>query len=113
MRYVASDERTASEAAGIWDLAIGKPDLQWVTFTSEQIKGGLEENGMPTNIAANFLEKDAGIHSGTLMQDYKLHKPIAGGKLKLEDFAKEFTDAFLKARSSLYLELDARPCLAK
>lgn len=97
VRYVASDERTASEIARILGLAIGKPDLQWVTFTSEQMQGGLEENGMPAHIAANFVEMGASIHSGALMQDYDLQKPIAAGKVKLEDFAKEFAAAFSKA----------------
>lgn len=97
VRYVTSDDRTASEAARILGLAIGKPDLQWVTFTSEQMQGALEENGMPTHIVANFVEMGASIHSGALRQDYDLHKPIAAGKVKLEDFAKEFAAAFLKA----------------
>lgn len=94
---MASDERIASEAARILDLAIGKLDLQWVTFTSEQMQGGLEENGMPAHIAANFIEMGVSIHSGALIQDYDLQKPIAAGKVKLEDFAKEFAAAFLKA----------------
>lgn len=96
VRYVGSDERTANETAHILGAAIGKPDLKWVTFTSEQTQSGLEERGMPTHIAANYVELGAGIHSGELRQDYELHKPTAMGKVKLEDFAKEFAAAFKK-----------------
>ena len=94
VRYVASDDHTADEIARILGVAIGKPDLKWVTFTDEQTQGGLEESGMPAHIATSFVELGASIHSGALRQDYDLHKPIAMGKVKLEDFAKEFAAAF-------------------
>lgn len=94
VRYVASDEHTANEIAHILGAAIGKPDLKWVTFTDEQAQGGLEGRGMPAHIAANFVELGASTHSGALRQDYDLHKPTAMGKVKLEDFAKEFATAF-------------------
>jgi nucleoside-diphosphate-sugar epimerase len=42
VRYVGSDDRTANEAAQISGAAIGKPDLQWVTVTNEQMQAGLE-----------------------------------------------------------------------
>ena len=91
---MASDEHTANEAAHILGIAIGKPDLKWVTFTDEQTQGGLEQRGVPAHIAANFVELGASIHSGALRQDYALHKPVAMGNVKLEDFAKEFAAAF-------------------
>ena len=94
VRYVASDERTANEAAQILGIAIRKPDLKWVTFTNEQMQDGLEKKGVPAHIAANFVELGTSIHSGALRQDYDLHKPIAMGNVKLEDFAKEFAAAF-------------------
>lgn len=94
VRYVASDEHTANEAAHILGIAIGKQDLKWVTFTSEQMQDGLEKKGMPAHLVANFVEMGASIHSGALRQDYDLHKPIAMGKVKLEDFASEFAAAF-------------------
>ncbi len=94
VRYVASDEHTANETAHILGAAIGKPDLKWVIFTDEQTQGGLEESGMSAHIAANFVEMGTSIHNGASRQDYELHKPIAMGKVKLEDFAKEFAAAF-------------------
>ena len=94
VRYVASDEHTANEIAHILGAAIGKPDLKWVTFTDEQMQDALEHKGMPPHIAAKFVELGASIHTGALREDYELHKPIAMGKVKLEDFAKEFAAAF-------------------
>jgi len=94
VRYVASDEHTANAAAEILGTAIGKPDLKWVTFTNEQSQAGMEQRGMPAHIAALFVEMGASTHSGVLRQDYEMHKPIAMGKVKLEDFAKEFAAAF-------------------
>lgn len=96
VRYVASDEHTANEAAHILGAAIGKPDLKWVTLTDEQMQSGLEQNGIPTPAAVNWVELGASIHSGALRQDYDLHKPSAMGNVKLEDFASEFAAAFQK-----------------
>lgn len=96
VRYVGSEEHTANAIAHILGIAIGKPDLKWITFTNEQMQDGLEKKGMPSHLAANFVEMGASIHSGALRQDYELHQPIAMGKVKLEDFAKEFAAAFQK-----------------
>jgi uncharacterized protein YbjT (DUF2867 family) len=94
VRYVGSDDLTANEAAQILGIAIGKPDLKWMTVTNEQMQSGLEEKGMPPHIAANFVEMGSSIHSGALREDYDLYQPIAMGKVKLADFAKEFAAAF-------------------
>jgi len=94
VRYVASDERTANEIAGILGAAIGRPDLKWIIFTNEQMQEGLEKRGMPAPIVSKFVELGASLHNGALLQDYELHKPVVIGKTKLETFAKEFAAAF-------------------
>lgn len=94
VRHIASDEHTASEVAQILGAAIGKPDLQWLTFSDEQTQAGMEKNGVPPSIAAMFVELGASLHSGALIQDYELNKPATMGKVKLEEFAKEFAAAF-------------------
>ncbi len=96
VRYIASDEHTASETARILGNAIGKPELQWLTLTNKQTQSGMEEKGIPANIATLFVELGASLHSGALIEDYELHKPTVMGKVKLEDFAKEFAAAFQK-----------------
>ncbi len=94
VRYVASDERTCTEIAQALGAAIGKPDLKWVTFTDEQTKTGLEQSGIPAHTAASYVELGASIHNGTMRQGYLQHKSEAMGRVKVEDFAKEFAAAF-------------------
>ncbi|QMW04660.1 NmrA family NAD(P)-binding protein [Spirosoma foliorum] len=94
IRYIASDDRTASEVAHVLGNAIGKPDLQWLAFSEEQVTDALLKTGMPASLVANFVELGACIHSGKLRGDYDLHKPTVIGSVKLEDFAKEFAAAF-------------------
>ena len=94
IRYVVSDEHTASETAQILGAAIGRTDLQWITFTDEQTHSALEKNGVPAPLAALLVEVGSGIHSGALLQDYELNKPITYGQVKLDDFATEFAAAF-------------------
>ena len=93
IRYVASDDLTANEIAGILGKAIGKPDLKWLTFTNEQSKAGMEKNGIAPHLVSNFIEMGAATHSGALRENYEKHKPVMG-KMKLEDFAKEFAAAY-------------------
>lgn len=93
VRYVASDERTASETAYILGMAIGKPDLEWVTISDAQMQAGLERTGMSAYIAGLLVDMYASLHSGALAEDYERHKPSMGS-VKLEDFAEEFAAAF-------------------
>ena len=92
--YVASDELTGNEVAGILGAAIGKPDLEWVVIPDEQMKSGLEAVGMPKQIAADFVEMNASMHKGELFGDYYRNRPKVFGKVKMKDFAKEFAAAF-------------------
>jgi uncharacterized protein YbjT (DUF2867 family) len=93
VRYVASDERTAHEVAQVLGAAIGRPDLQWVAFTNEQMRENLERAGVPANRAGEIVDIYASIGNGTLGEDYWQHRP-APGQVKLEDFAREFAAAF-------------------
>ena len=94
VRYVASDDLTASEIARILGVAIGKPDLKWVTFTNEQVQEVMEKLGMPAPIVTAFVEMGASTHSGVMREDYDRHKPMAMDTVKLADFAKEFAAAY-------------------
>ncbi|RQO74354.1 NAD-dependent dehydratase [Pedobacter sp. KBW06] len=94
IRYIASDERSCNEIATVLGTAIGKPDLKWLTFTDEQVKEAMEKNGVQPQIADLLVELNAAIHSGLMREDYDLHQPAGMGKVKLEDFAKEFAAAF-------------------
>lgn len=96
VRYVASDERTAAETAKILGAAIGKPDLTWRTFTDEQAKQGMLQNGLPPAIADDLVALYRSIHNGKMGEDYELNKPASMGKIKVEDSAIAFKEAYNK-----------------
>lgn len=93
IRYIASDERTCNEVAKLIGEAIGKPDLQWLTLTDEQAKKARLERGISPAIVDLLVELGAAIHSGLLRIDYQKNKP-ALGKIKLQEFIKEFAVAY-------------------
>ena len=97
VRYVASDERTASDVARALGAAIGQPGLQWLTFSNEQTQQALQAQGIPAHIATSYGELGASIPSGAMRQGYLQHPPQTMGKVKAEDFAQEFAAAFQKA----------------
>lgn len=94
IRYVVSDDRTCNEVAAILGNAIGKTGLQWKTLTNEQMQTALESRGMSAATAATLVELGDATHKGLLREDYDLNKPIEMGKVKVEEFAKEFLIAF-------------------
>ena len=94
VRYVVSDERTADEIARVLGIAIGMQDLRWKTISSEQMQQGLEAAGMSGSFAALYVELSGAIHSGKMQEDYYKHKPATMGKVRIEDFAKEFAAGF-------------------
>jgi uncharacterized protein YbjT (DUF2867 family) len=94
--YAASDERTCSEIASAIGKAIGKPDLKWTTVSNEEMQSAMEARGLTPSVAANMTEMFEACHTGLLNEDYLLHRPKTLGKIKLEDFAKEFAAAYSK-----------------
>lgn len=94
VRYVVSDEVPCNEVARILGAAIGKPGMQWLTITNEEMQSRFEAAGMAPRNAALFVELNASIHSGELFRDYFIEKPPVTGKVKLTDFAKEFAVTF-------------------
>jgi len=93
VRYIVSEEHTCNEVAKLIGQAIGKPDLQWLTFTDEQVRKNRLEQGMPLVITDLLVELGAAIHTGLLQRDYEKHKP-AFGKVKLAGFIEEFAAAY-------------------
>jgi uncharacterized protein YbjT (DUF2867 family) len=93
VRYIASDEYTCNQIATLIGKAIGKPDLQWLTFTDEQVKDFMLAQGRPKVVTDLLVELGAAIHTGLLRSDYEKHKP-AKGTAKLPEFLKEFAVAY-------------------
>jgi uncharacterized protein YbjT (DUF2867 family) len=94
VRYVVSEELSCNETARILGEAIGKPDLKWMVISDEAMLNRLKSVGMNPEIAAGLVELYAGLHTGFLAGDYNQNRPKAMGKVKMKDFAKEFSAAF-------------------
>lgn len=95
IRYVCSDEGTCNDIALILGNVIGKAGLRWKTLPETQVKQALLNNGMTENAAANLVTLGLATHSGLLAEDFVQNKPTFG-KVKLEDFAREFSLVFNK-----------------
>lgn len=93
VKYIASEELTGGEVASILGKAIGKPDLQWIVISDEQSLNGLLVIGMNNKIAGGLVEMNASRRGGVLYEDYYRNKPELG-KVKMEDFAKEFAAVY-------------------
>jgi uncharacterized protein YbjT (DUF2867 family) len=93
VRYIASEEITAQQAATILGTAIGKPDLKWVFVPEAQLKAGMMQAGLKETMADGFIEMGRGIDTGEFVADYLLHKPVLGTH-KLKEFAIAFAAAY-------------------
>lgn len=90
VRYVASEELTCQEIATVLGNAIGKPYLKWVLISDKQMSDAFVEIGASAKIANEFTEMNAAMHNGSLFEDYFKNRPAILGKIKMNDFAKEF-----------------------
>jgi uncharacterized protein YbjT (DUF2867 family) len=92
IQYIASDERHPNEIAEVLSKAANKP-APWVTFTDEQSLQGMLQANLPAIIANGYVELGASLRSGKAQEDYWKNKPVLG-RVKLEDFVKEFVGAY-------------------
>lgn len=93
VRYIASDEASPNELAGMLGEAIGKPDLKWIVIPDEQLLTGMVAAGMNPQTAKGFVEMNAGRRNSALYEDYNRHKPMLG-KIKLKEYVKEFAAVY-------------------
>jgi uncharacterized protein YbjT (DUF2867 family) len=94
VRYIASDERTWSEITTILANAIDKPGIPYVEFTDEQSLQGMLQAGLSPTIADGYLAMGKALRTGEMEADYWKNKPTKLGKVKLEEFVKEFVAAY-------------------
>ncbi|MBE8726305.1 NAD(P)H-binding protein [Flavobacterium hungaricum] len=94
IRYIISDVKTPSEIVKTFGAAISKPELPWVEFTDEQSFGGMTQAGLPEEMAGLYTEMGSGLRSGKISADFLNNNFSVDGKIKLEDFAKEFASKF-------------------
>lgn len=94
IRYIISDVKTPSEIVKTFGAAIGKPELPWIEFTDEQYLGGMTQAGVPEEMAGLYTEMGTGLRNETIAADFLNNDGTVQGKIKLEDFAKEFASKF-------------------
>lgn len=102
IRYIASDERTTNEVAAVLGKVIGKNDLPWVNFIDEESFAGMQQAGVPDEIAKNYTEMGAAVRSGEMFSDYNANRPTSWGKTKLEDFAQYFAEVYDEQTAQAY-----------
>jgi len=94
VRYIASDEKTTDEIASILGKAIGKPELKWINFTDEDTVGGMLQNGLPLDVAKNYVEMGAAMRSGEMAAEYNSSRSATFGKTTFGAFAPVFAAAY-------------------
>ena len=50
--------------------------------------------GLPLEVSSKFVEMGTAIRNGILWEDYDAKKNVPTGKIKLEEFVKEFAAVF-------------------
>ncbi len=84
----------ASDFAKVFGKAIGKPELPWIEFIDEESLNGMLQAGVPEEMAGLYTEMGRGIRTGIVQKDFINHGSAISGKIKLEEFAREFADRF-------------------
>jgi nucleoside-diphosphate-sugar epimerase len=92
VRYILGDERSGKEVAEVLGKSIGK-ELNWVVFTDDQQKQGLLQAGLSETHAQLFTDMGKSLREGIMQADARKNVPSLSST-KLEDFAREFAQAF-------------------
>lgn len=90
IQYISSDISTYSEIASALGNAIGKQELPWIGFSDEDALQGMLQSGLAEVFAKGYVQMGKSIREGLIQEDYFNRKEQPNGKVKLEDFAKEF-----------------------
>jgi len=89
IRYVSSEELTALQVAQMLADAVGKPKINWVVISDEQMLESMVSIGMKPASAKLYVEMTAWRRGGRMFEDYVKNKPKVFGKRKLKDFINE------------------------
>ncbi|UAY57072.1 NmrA family NAD(P)-binding protein [Arachidicoccus terrestris] len=91
VQYIVSDEKSGNEIARVLGKAIGRPDLNWVEFSDEQLLQALLHNGFSEQMATVYMiEIGEALREGSFMEDYNKNKSLSTGGTTLLEFSKEF-----------------------
>ncbi len=94
IEYVSSDIVSFAEITKTLGEAIGKPELPWIAFSDEDTFNGMTQSGLPEVFAKGYVQMGKSIREGLIQEDYFRRNEQPQGKVKLEEFAKEFALAY-------------------
>jgi len=95
IKYIVSDKKNGKEVAQLLGDAIGKPNLQWVQFSDEQLLGALVQNGFSQDAAQHYIvDMGIAIREGILENHYQQNTYEVTGQRSFADFAREFAVAY-------------------
>jgi len=95
VHYLASEEVSPNEIAQSIGNAIGNPDLKWEVIPADKLLDQMLSAGANEWIANGMVQMQKVQQNGSLYEDFYRHKPTFG-KVKLNDFAKEFAQTYHK-----------------
>ncbi len=97
IRYIVSDERTTSEIAAVLGKAIGKPYLHWADFSDQDTKAAMLQNGLPEEMAKNYIEMGVAMRTGDMFAEYRQQQSLVISPTKLEAYGPQFAQAYANA----------------
>ena len=95
VHYLASDEVSPNEVAQSIGKAIGNPDLKWEVIPADKLLDQMLSAGVNEWIAKGMVQMQKAQQNGSLYEDFYHYNPTFG-KVKLDDFAKEFAQTYNK-----------------
>jgi hypothetical protein len=82
------------EIAAVLGRSVNKEGLPWVSFTDEQALEGMLQGGLNPSVAEGYVAMGRSFREGKIQEDYWKNPPQELGRHKLEDFAREFAQAY-------------------
>jgi len=89
IRYIASDEMSPAELTQLIARAIGKPKIDWIVLTDEQLLENMLSIGMNPESARLYVEMTASRRGGKMFADYFKNRPEKLGNRKIKDFIND------------------------
>jgi broad specificity phosphatase PhoE len=92
-QYVVSDISGTDEIAALIGKALGKPDMKWLKFGTEDFRQTLRGYGFAEGAAADYVEMFETLDSGRLFDDFFAGGHQASGT-SIEQFAQRFAEIY-------------------
>lgn len=101
LRYVASDETGTDEIASVLGETVGKPGLQWTKFDPAHVLDRLQHVGFSPAMAGEYVDMFVAMERGLVTEDYWKNRPASLGKIKLDDFAKQYAAIYYQEPTTI------------